>query len=112
MTASVKVRAHAATIDIVDSRTPPADRREGGGSIVVPNEVYVDGVPLYLPRGSQISMDIGGVMESAVEVTMTFFVRRVRVGYADELDGPPGELPDVAMPEQDSDQAPGGEPSA
>ncbi|MER5322372.1 hypothetical protein [Streptosporangium roseum] len=99
MTASVKVRAHAATIDIIDSRTPPADRREGGGTIIIPNEIYVDGIPLFLPSGSRISMEVDGIGESAVEVNMTFFVRRVRVGYADELDGLPGELPGTVAPE-------------
>ncbi|MGW0486172.1 hypothetical protein [Nonomuraea sp. NPDC003214] len=92
-TNSMRMRAHAATIDIIDSRTPPAERREGGQTVVIPNEIYVDGVPLYVPRDSKISMDIDGHGNSPVEVTMTFFARRVRVGFADELDGPAAALP-------------------
>jgi hypothetical protein len=90
-TSHVEIKVHAATIDIVDSR-PPAER-EGPGSVIVPTDILVDGVPLYVPRDSKVSMAIDGFRESAVAVTMTFFARRLRVGYADEMGGPIGELP-------------------
>ncbi|MFD9947691.1 hypothetical protein ACFWYW_46505 [Nonomuraea sp. NPDC059023] len=95
MTTTLKVQAHAATIDIVDSRPPTGDR-EGAYTVIVPNKVFVDGAELYLPAGTEINMSISDIPHSAVAVTATFFARRVRVGYADELGGPIGEL---AQPE-------------
>ncbi|MFI9845115.1 hypothetical protein ACIHFD_49410 [Nonomuraea sp. NPDC051941] len=113
MTSTVKLRAHAATIDIVALSPTPADgRREGPATIAVPTQVYVDGQPLYVPQGTVIGMDIDGLRESAVEVTMTFFVRRLRVGYVDELDGQAGELPVPAGAAAADDEKPASDEEA
>ncbi|MBG0818982.1 hypothetical protein [Planomonospora sp. ID82291] len=79
---------HAVSIDIYEhpAVAPPQDRT-GGATLSIPSRIVIDGQPVYLPKNSDITVKAG---LQATEVTVTLFARRVRIGYADELDGPVG----------------------
>ncbi|WP_449065012.1 hypothetical protein [Planomonospora algeriensis] len=90
---------HAVSIDIYEhpSAVPPHDRTRGA-TLSVPSRIVIDGQPVYLPKDSGITVKAG---LRATEVTLTLFARRVRIGYADELDGPVGVPAGQAEPAED-----------
>ena len=92
-------------IDVIDLGdpsiyVPPAERR-GGHTLHVGQQIrfVIDGrEPWYMPADTEIEVSGGRV--DATRVTLTLFARRVRFGFADELDGPVGLMPGEPRPEE------------
>lgn len=70
-----------ALIEIVERRKKPAEDSLGA-SVVVPNEVRINGQQIAMPQGAPIT--IGEVSsDDVVTVTLTVFARRIFVGHED-----------------------------
>ncbi len=71
----------AVAIEIVERRRKP-DTDSVGASIVVPNEVRINGQRILVPEGEPITVhDI--TAKDVVLVTLTVFARRIFVGHED-----------------------------
>lgn len=77
----------AAYIEIVEkNRTTDATP---GGSVIVPNEVRINGIPLLMPYGEKITVheisynQASG--EEVAQVTLTLFARRVVIAAEGDL---------------------------
>lgn len=77
----------AAYIEIVEKNRTTDDTP--GGSIIVPNEVRINGIPLLCPEGEQVKVhgmtfnDEHG--EDVAQVTLTLFARRVVIAAEGDL---------------------------
>jgi phosphoglycolate phosphatase-like HAD superfamily hydrolase len=71
----------AAVIEIVERRKQPA-ADSVGASIVVPNEVRINGQRIAIPQGEPITVhDMSS--DDVVKVTLTVFARRIFIGHED-----------------------------
>ncbi|OLT13019.1 hypothetical protein BJF79_03725 [Actinomadura sp. CNU-125] len=77
----------AALIEIVEKSNTTDDTP--GGSVIIPNEVRINGIPLLIPDGHQIKVhDMtfnDGRGEDTVYVTLTLFARRVTIAAEGDL---------------------------
>jgi hypothetical protein len=74
----------AAYIEIVERDRATDDTM--GGSIIVPNEVRINGTPLLVPAGQTIKvheMTFGN--DEAAQVTLTLFARRITIAAEEDL---------------------------
>lgn len=78
-------KTEAVVVDIIDryASEPGQDSRQGGGTVHVGTDVIINGRSVYTPRGTMIQTESCG--HDGTKITMTFFARRVRIGFADEL---------------------------
>ena len=79
--------ATAAVIEIVEKNRTTDDTT--GGSVIVPNEVRINGIPLLIPADQQIKVhDMtfnNGRGDEFAWVTLTLFVRRVTIAAEGDL---------------------------
>lgn len=70
-------RARGAVIEIIDRRRNPADGDGSAfGTVIFPNEIRINGVPVLTPRDKPVIVhDV--TAEEAVMVTVTMFARRL-----------------------------------
>jgi hypothetical protein len=72
----------AGIIEIYERRAEPA-KEIGPGSIIAPNEIRLNGVPLYCPEDSPVVVERIAVDGSEpVRVTLTLYARRVIIDDA------------------------------
>ena len=81
------VEPTAAYIEIVEkARTTD---NTAGGSLIIPNEVRINGIPLLCPEGEQIQVHEmtfnAGHGEDVAQVTLTLFARRVVIAAEGDL---------------------------
>lgn len=69
-----KSRPHGADIEIID--------RHGGGQVLIPSAVRINGVEIPIPSGSSIKID-DITDDEAVTVTITMFARRITIAAED-----------------------------
>lgn len=79
--------AAAALIEIVEKNATTDDTP--GGSVIIPNEVRINGIPLLIPDGHEIRVhDMtfnDGRGDDTVYVTLTLFARRVTIAAEGDL---------------------------
>ncbi len=71
----------AAVIEIVERRKKPSDDSLSA-SVVVPNEVRVNGQKILIPQGAPITVHEMS-SNDVVQVTLTVFAKRIFVGHED-----------------------------
>lgn len=76
----------AAYIEIVERDRTTTDTL--GGSVITPNEVRINGVPLAVPSGQSIRVHemTFGEDRDVAQVTMTLYVRRLTIAAEGDLD--------------------------
>lgn len=86
---------HGVVLDVIDD-TDPGGRESPGGSIILPRRIVLNGQHILVPKGTTLT--VRAADDDVVVVTLTLMARRIRFGYADELDAdlpinpPPGGL--------------------
>lgn len=82
-----KKQPTAAYIEIVEKNTSTDD--SPGGSVIVPNEVRINGIPLLVPAGEEIKVHEmtfnDGRDPNVACVTLTLFARRVTIAAEGDL---------------------------
>lgn len=82
-----KPEPSAAYIEIVEKNRTTDDTL--GGSLIVPNEVRINGIPLLCPDGEQVKVHAmtfnDGHGEDVAQVTLTLFARRVVIAAEGDL---------------------------
>jgi hypothetical protein len=78
------VKPRASVIELVATGHQPAE--EGAGSIVVPNEVRINGVSVYTPKGTVVKINDFGLGDSLVTVNLTLVVQRLVIAAEGDLD--------------------------
>lgn len=75
----------AAYIEIVEKNTRTTDTM--GGSIIIPNEIRINGTPLLVPEGQTIKVHemTFGNNDEAAQVTLTLFARRITIAAEEDL---------------------------
>jgi hypothetical protein len=77
----------AAYIEIVEKNRTTDDT--AGGSVIFPNEVRINGIPLLCPEGEQVKVHgmtfDDGHGEDVAQVTLTLFARRVVIAAEGDL---------------------------
>ena len=74
----------AALIEIVERNRSTDDTP--GGSVIVPNEVRINGIPLLVPDGESVKVhEIKANGQDIVCVTLTLFARRVTIAAEGDL---------------------------
>lgn len=103
-------------LDVIDD-TDPGGRDSPGGSIILPRRIILNGQHILVPKGTTLT--VRAADDDVVVVTLTLMARRVRFGYADELDAdlsnsaPPGGLQasmETKQPPPDTRKRLGGPP--
>jgi hypothetical protein len=77
------MKPRASVVEIVASDSQPTE--DGGGSIVVPREVRINGVSVYTPKGTVVKIEDFALGESLVTVNLTLVVRRLVIGADGDL---------------------------
>ena len=89
MTANMrKAEPHAAYIEILETNRATED--SAGGSLVIPNQIRINGFPLAIPAGEtikvhEITLNDNEHGEDPVCVTLTLFARRVTIAAEGDL---------------------------
>jgi hypothetical protein len=76
----------ACDIEIVEP-VPTGYRASGGGSVVLPKEIRINGTPVLAPANDPVilhEIEIGS--GDVVKVTLTLYARTVRVGHEEVSD--------------------------
>ena len=77
-------RPEAAYLEVVERRKPLDADDHGPGSLILPNEVRINGTPLLVPADEAVTVhEISTRSDELVQVTLTLFVRRVVMGTED-----------------------------
>jgi hypothetical protein len=79
----VTEKPRASVVEIIANGSQPTE--DGGGSIVVPREVRINGVSVYTPKGTVVKIDDFALGESLVTVNLTLVVRRLVIGADGDL---------------------------
>ncbi|MER5750600.1 hypothetical protein [Streptomyces sp. NPDC002088] len=80
-------KPRASVIELIAPDYQPTD--DGAGSIIVPREVRINGVPVYTPKDAPVQIGDIQLGDELVTVTLTLIARRVVIA----ADGDLGEQP-------------------
>lgn len=76
-------RPRASVIEIVASGHKPTE--DGGGSLVVPNEVRINGVSVFT-TGNGVKVNEFTLGDDTISVSLTLVVRKLTIAAASDLD--------------------------
>lgn len=77
------VTPRASVVEIIATGFQPAE--DGAGSLVVPNEVRINGVSVYTPEGTVVKIDDFQLGNELVTVNLTLVVRRLVIAAEGDL---------------------------
>lgn len=77
-------RPRASTVEIIAKNYQPTE--DGGGSLIVPNEIRINGVSVYTPRGTVVKIGDVQLGDNLVSVNITLAVRRLVIAADGDLD--------------------------
>lgn len=80
-------KPRASVVEIVATGQPPTE--DGGGSLIVPREVRINGVSVFTPRGTVVKIDDFRLGESLVTVHLSLVVRRLVIAADGDLNDEP-----------------------